>query len=101
MTETVEDTQQQMLSALRHPLRRTILRTLAGSDREAGSPRELSDELNASLSNVSYHFRVLAKCKAVDLVRIEPARGSMQHFYSPAEKFMADPTVTAVLGSLE
>jgi DNA-binding transcriptional ArsR family regulator len=68
-----------LLVALRHPLRRRILRAMAGED--ALSPRELSARLRAPLSNVAYHIRVLADCAAVRLVHTEPARGSMEHFY--------------------
>jgi DNA-binding transcriptional ArsR family regulator len=71
-----------LLVALRHPLRRQILRAM-GED-EAVSPRELSDKLDQPLSNVSYHVRVLADCAAVSLVRTQPVRGSMQHFYCGA-----------------
>jgi DNA-binding transcriptional ArsR family regulator len=68
-----------LLVALRHPLRRRILRAMAGED--AISPRELSARLRAPLSNVAYHVRVLADCAAVTLVDTQPVRGSMQHFY--------------------
>jgi DNA-binding transcriptional ArsR family regulator len=68
-----------LLAALRHPLRRRILRAMA--DGEPTSPRELSTALNHSLANVSYHVRVLAHLSAVTLVETKPARGSEQHFY--------------------
>jgi DNA-binding transcriptional ArsR family regulator len=68
-----------LLRALRHPLRRRILREMA--DGEAISPRRLSTVLQQPLSNVSYHVRVLAECDAVTLVRTAPSRGSVQHFY--------------------
>lgn len=68
-----------LLVALRHPLRREILCKLAAE--EPLSPRHLADVLRRPLSNVSYHVRVLADCAAVVLVRTEPSRGSMQHFY--------------------
>jgi len=68
-----------LLMALRHPLRRRILREMTGE--KAVSPRQLSTGLNKPLSNISYHVRVLAECGAVTLVRTEPVRGSMQHFY--------------------
>ena len=42
-----------LLVELRHPLRRRILREIAGE--EAISPRELSVALDKLLSNVSYH----------------------------------------------
>lgn len=82
-----------LLVALRHPLRRRILREMAGG--EAISPRELSTALRQPLSNVSYHVRVLADCSAVKLVDTLPVRGSMQHFYRPAIKA---PWARAVLG---
>lgn len=68
-----------LLVALRHPLRRRILQTLA--EDEPRSPRELADSLDQSLSNVSYHVRVLAKCGAAQLVWTKQVRGSTQHFY--------------------
>lgn len=54
------------------------------ADGKVSSPRELSNELQHPLSNVSYHVRVLAECAAVTLVRTKPARGSVQHFYRSA-----------------
>lgn len=68
-----------LLVALRHPLRRRILREMA--DGKVLSPRQLSLALGQPLSNVSYHVRVLARCGAVTLVKTQPARGSMEHFY--------------------
>ena len=82
-----------LLVALRHPLRRSILRAMAGE--EAISPRELAATLRQPLSNVSYHVRVLADCAAVVLVDTMPVRGSMQHFYRPA---IEAPWAKAVLG---
>jgi DNA-binding transcriptional ArsR family regulator len=68
-----------LLVALRHPLRRRILREMA--DGKAISPLELSGALQQPLSNVSYHVRVLARCAVVTLVDTKPTRGSVQHFY--------------------
>jgi DNA-binding transcriptional ArsR family regulator len=86
----------ELLIALRHPLRRQILRAMAEAD--PISPRQISDELREPLSNVSYHVRVLADCGAVTLVDTAPVRGSMQHFYSPA---IDEPWALAVLGLSE
>jgi DNA-binding transcriptional regulator GbsR (MarR family) len=61
------------------------------------SPREVSEELGESLSNVSYHVRVLARCEVVTLVGTKPVRGSMQHFYLPSPTFMRLPWVATVL----
>jgi DNA-binding transcriptional ArsR family regulator len=71
-----------LLVALRHRLRRRILREM--SDGESISPRQLSRALRAPLSNVSYHVRVLADRGAVTLVRTKPTRGSIEHFYRSA-----------------
>lgn len=68
-----------LLAALRHPLRRRILREMA--DGKPISPRELSLRLRQPLSNVSYHVRVLAECEAATLVETKPVRGSVQHVY--------------------
>lgn len=73
-----------LLVALRHPLRRTILREMA--DGEATSPRELAATLRRPLGNVSYHVRVLAERGALTLVATRPSHGSVQHFYRSAVK---------------
>jgi DNA-binding transcriptional ArsR family regulator len=79
MTNLNRSEDNNLLVALRHPLRREILREMAG--KEAISPREIATALQRPLSNVSYHVRVLAECAAVSLVNTKPVRGSMQHFY--------------------
>jgi len=79
MTNLNRSDDNDLLVALRHPLRRDILRRMAGE--EAISPREVASALKQPLSNVSYHVRVLAECAAVSLVSTRPVRGSMQHFY--------------------
>lgn len=71
--------EENLLTALGHPLRREILRAMA--DGKPVSPRELSEALRQPLSNVSYHVRVLVQSRAVTLVRTKPTRGSIQHFY--------------------
>jgi DNA-binding transcriptional ArsR family regulator len=85
-----------LLTALRHPLRRRILRRM--DDRESISPRDLAHMLDQPLSNVSYHVRVLVECGAVTLVDTQPVRGSMQHFYCSA---IDAPWARQVLGTSE
>jgi DNA-binding transcriptional ArsR family regulator len=70
-----------ILGALRHPLRREIVRLLS-EDGAVRSPAGLSRELNIPLSTVSYHVRVLDGMGLIHLVRTRPVRGSMQHFYA-------------------
>jgi DNA-binding transcriptional ArsR family regulator len=79
MTNLNRSDDNDLLLALRHPLRREILRKMAAE--EAISPREIATVLDRPLSNVSYHVRVLADCAAISLVNTKPVRGSMQHFY--------------------
>jgi len=93
MTNANRSDDNDLLVALRHPLRREILREMAG--RKSASPRQLSIALDEPLSNVSYHVRVLADCAAITLVDTEPTRGSMQHFYCSA---IEAPWALQVLG---
>jgi DNA-binding transcriptional ArsR family regulator len=79
MTNLNRSDDNDLLVALRHPLRRDILRKMVGE--EAISPREVAASLGQPLSNVSYHVRVLADCGAIALVGTKAVRGSMQHFY--------------------
>ena len=74
-----------LFTALVHPLRRRILRMMLTEQSET-SPRELSAALGEPLSALSYHVRVLAECKAISLRRTKKIRGSTQHFYRPAVK---------------
>jgi DNA-binding transcriptional ArsR family regulator len=71
-----------LLTALRHPLRRQILQAMP--DGQPLSPRQLATSLAQPLSNVSYHVRVLVDCGVLELVRTRQVRGSMQHFYRAA-----------------
>lgn len=82
----------ELLVALRHELRRKILRAMF--EENAISPRQLAEGLKEPLSKVSYHVRVLVDCEAVALVDKKPVRGSMQHFYSPT---VEEPWALSVL----
>ncbi|MFT3865616.1 MAG: winged helix-turn-helix domain-containing protein [Solirubrobacterales bacterium] len=50
------------------------------------SPKELADELRAPLSDVSYHVRVLRDLGVIELVRTEPVRGAVAHYYRSVER---------------
>lgn len=69
---------QKLMKALGHPLRIAILSIL--NDRMA-SPTELSRELGEGLSQVSYHVKVLKDYEMIQMVRTEPRRGAVEHFY--------------------
>jgi len=86
-----------LLVALRHPLRRSILKTML-ADGDPLSPRQISDEIAEPLSKTRYHVRVLADSGAVNLVDQAPGRGSMQHFYAVE---IQEPWALRVLGGPE
>jgi DNA-binding transcriptional ArsR family regulator len=67
-----------LLKAISHPLRHRLLGLL---DERVASPNELARELDLPLGRVSYHIRLLADLGAIELVRTEPRRGALEHFY--------------------
>ncbi len=69
--------------ALSHPIRVKILSIL---NEKAASPNELSELLNQGLSKVSYHVKVLKEYRFIELVRAEPRRGAIEHFYRAIER---------------
>lgn len=68
-----------LLRALSHRMRRDILRALP--DKGSISPSQMAPELEESVSNVSYHFRMLDRSPAIELVEEVQVRGATQHFY--------------------
>lgn len=67
-----------LLRAISHPLRHRLLGMLDG---RVASPNQLARELGLPLGRVSYHIRLLADLGAIELVRTEPRRGALEHFY--------------------
>lgn len=78
MTNDDRLTESSVVRALAHPLRVRILRIL---DERTASPRELAQELDAPLGNVSYHVRTLAQLGLIKLVRRRQRRGAVEHYY--------------------
>jgi DNA-binding transcriptional ArsR family regulator len=74
-------TPEQLVTAVAHPVRRRILRTLHDAG-EARSSAELSLALDLILSNVSYHVRALTDGHALALTDSRPVRGSVESFYA-------------------
>src|SRR6476660_2610707 len=73
-----EPSEARIAKALAHPLRARILQRLG---ERVASPGDLALELGAPLGVVSYHVRMLRDYDCVELVRTEPRRGALQHFY--------------------
>jgi DNA-binding transcriptional ArsR family regulator len=79
---------QQLAKALAHPLRVKILTSL---HKGVSSPNQLSQELDEPLGNVSYHVKTLLEYECVELVKTEPRRGAVEHFYRATERtFFSD-----------
>lgn len=74
---------QQLAKALAHPLRVSILTSL---QRGISSPNQLAQELGEPLGNVSYHVKTLLEYDCVELVKTEPRRGAVEHFYRATER---------------
>jgi DNA-binding transcriptional ArsR family regulator len=74
---------QGFVRALAHELRVDILTIL--TERTA-SPNELAGELNEGLSQISYHVQVLKDSERIELVKTEPRRGAVEHYYRATSK---------------
>jgi DNA-binding transcriptional ArsR family regulator len=71
------------IKSLSHVLRQHILLAAVQS---AVSPKELAEALNEGLSEVSYHVKVLKDHKIITLVKTEPRRGAVEHYYRANQK---------------
>jgi DNA-binding transcriptional ArsR family regulator len=79
---------QRLVKALAHPLRVEILAIL---NERMASPNELSKELDEGLSQVSYHVKVLKDFECIEMVKTEPRRGAVEHYYrATARAFLTD-----------
>ena len=79
---------QRLIKALAHPLREDILAIL---NERVASPNELAKGLGEGLSQVSYHVKVLKDCECLELVKTEPRRGAVEHYYrATARAFLSD-----------
>jgi DNA-binding transcriptional ArsR family regulator len=81
-----------LAKALAHPLRVAALAVL---EERTASPSEIAAELGASLGQVSYHVRTLARYGLVTLVETRPKRGALEHYYraEPNSHLLRSPMV--------
>lgn len=82
---------QKFMKAMSHNLR---VRILAYMNDRPWSPRELSDELDVGLSQVSYHVGVLKDFGLIELIKTEPRRGAVEHYYRATERAFMHSSVT-------
>jgi len=93
-----ENPEEGLLEALRHPLRRTLLRLCIEAEKML-SPKDLALLVNhPMLSNVAYHVRVLKEHGALAIVHEKPVRGAVAHYYRPTPLVAVTPWVRAVIG---
>jgi DNA-binding transcriptional ArsR family regulator len=77
-TKSKRGVNQALVKSLAHELRAEILAIL---NERMASPNELAKELDEGLSQVSYHVKVLKDYKVITLVKTEPRRGAVEHYY--------------------
>ena len=74
----VGEADDRLIKAITHPLRHRVLVALSEG---VASPKAVAKRLGVPLGRVSHHVRVLAELGAIELVRTEPRRGAVEHFY--------------------
>jgi DNA-binding transcriptional ArsR family regulator len=75
-----------------HPLRAQCWTILA---ERVASPNELTRLIGDELSNVSYHVKVLLEAGVIELVKTEPRRGALEHWYRGIDRPNASDQETA------
>jgi DNA-binding transcriptional ArsR family regulator len=77
-----------LAQAMRHPLRVEILGFM---NERPWSPRELERETGKSLSDVSYHVKVLKDLELIEETHSRPVRGATEHFYRAISRAYVSP----------
>jgi DNA-binding transcriptional ArsR family regulator len=76
-----------LIKALNHPFR---VRALTILTERTASPKELGLALGESVNFASYHIRALADLGLLELVRTEPRRGAVEHYYRASVRVLLD-----------
>jgi DNA-binding transcriptional ArsR family regulator len=79
---------QRLAKALNHQLRRDVLEQFI--EHGEASPNEVAKRLGAPLSTISYHVHILRDLECIELVRTEPRRGAVEHFYRSSLEILLD-----------
>jgi DNA-binding transcriptional ArsR family regulator len=79
--------QEVLLKALSHPVRVKALTILT---ERIASPKEIAQQIDVSLGNVSYHVRELESLGLIEIMEEENVRGAVAHFYKAAQRPMID-----------
>lgn len=79
----------QLVVALSHSVREHILAVL---NEETSSPAAVGRQLGVKATYLNYHFEELEKNGLIELVEVQPRRGSLEHFYRARKTFFLDET---------
>lgn len=77
----------QITKALSHPVR---MRALVVLNQRVASPSDIAKEIEEPLGVVSYHVRQLLDLDCIELVRTEPRRGAVEHYYRATRRAIFD-----------
>lgn len=78
---------QNRLVAMSHPLRARVLTML---NERVASPKEIADQLDEPIPNVSHHAKRLVQLGCAELVDKRQVRGAIEHFYRATEQTFVD-----------
>ena len=76
--DKLKELAEEVLRASSHPLRLDIQCILFN---RVASPNEVARELGEDVKRLAYHFEVLEDDGVIELVKTEPRRGAVEHFY--------------------
>lgn len=62
-------TSSELMSAVRHPLRRRIIRAFLGGEVQRATASELAEVMDQRVGQVAYHLKTLAKCEILRSTR--------------------------------
>lgn len=91
------DGDQALLQALGHPLRQSVMQRYVQSG-DTLAPSDFVDGQQKPVMNIAYHVRELQRLGVLELVRTEPSRGSLKHFYRATKFAKETPWVLEMLG---
>lgn len=98
MTATKTGIDPRLVKAMGHPVRLQVLTLL---NEGIASPNEMAQELGESIGNVAYHTRYLLDLGCIELVKTEPRRGAVEHFYRAIVRpFLSDEQFMRLPASL-
>jgi hypothetical protein len=80
-----------------HPLRERIVRAIDATENGVMSPNQLSIALDEPLGNVSYHVKTLRDDGCVELIKTEPRRGAVEHFYRVTDGILTEDKTSEAL----